>query len=331
MYRNTKRLFAILATVVFTFLVAFGVTAKAAGSDVVTVTNTGGAPLYNGVNGQAISGRSLGFNTGWKFGQHLVASGGEHFYQVSTNEWAKDTDVATNIVSVVKENGVVTVKSGVTSKPSVNVASRPAGTSLASGTAWRYDTKAKDTWGNYWYRVAVAQWVPDTQVYSESAWQVPVKKNRGSFATAQKFGNTRYGWSHVFHDGIDFGDADWGSDKIVRAVHSGTIVFAGNPNTAASGLGSLGSFVIVLQTDDGYSVIYQEFAVSNYYQVRTGQRVNAGDVIGRLQSGAYDNNTGSSINHLHLGITRGNWVAAQRYAFTDNGTWLNPNNFLHVF
>lgn len=112
-----------------------------------------------------------------------------------------------------------------------------------------------------------------------------------------------------FHDGLDFGSVDHPGSNI-RCVHSGEVVYAGY---APSGYEALG-YVIATHSSDGYYVVYQEFGNSSAdIKVNVGQKVTLGETIGTR-----------TTEHLHLGITKKDWLAAQSSAFVDDGTWLDP-------
>lgn len=108
-----------------------------------------------------------------------------------------------------------------------------------------------------------------------------------------------------FHDGLDFGTAKYpGSD--VHAIHGMKITRIGN-------MAGLGYFVLG-HSDDGYNIDFQEaFASRNDIHVKVGQYVKTGQVIGVR-----------TTDHLHIGITKKDFDYALRYAFTNNGTWIDP-------
>ncbi|MZZ99091.1 peptidase M23, partial [Enterococcus mundtii] len=84
--------------------------------------------------------------------------------------------------------------------------------------------------------------------------------------------------------------------------------YVGNP-----GISGLGACVIVIN-DSGLNMVYQEFATStSNAKVKVGDKVKLGDVIGIRDT-----------EHLHLGITKKDWLQAESSAFTDDGTWLDP-------
>lgn len=132
---------------------------------------------------------------------------------------------------------------------------------------------------------------------------------QGSFSGGQLFGKNAGGEfrENGWHDGLDFGSVDHpGSD--IHAVHGGTVTYVGNPN-----IGGLGACVIVI-SDSGLNMVYQEFATStSNAKVKEGDRVKLGDVIGVRDT-----------EHLHLGITKKDWLQAESSAFTNDGTWLDP-------
>lgn len=108
-----------------------------------------------------------------------------------------------------------------------------------------------------------------------------------------------------FHDGLDFGTAKYpGSD--VHAIHGMKITRIGN-------MAGLGYFVLG-HSDDGYNIDYQEaFASHSDIHVKVGQYVKTGQVVGVR-----------TTDHLHIGITKKDFDYALRYAFTNNGTWIDP-------
>lgn len=108
-----------------------------------------------------------------------------------------------------------------------------------------------------------------------------------------------------FHDGLDFGNAKYpGSD--VHAIHGMKITRIGN-------MAGLGYFVLG-HSDDGYNIDYQEaFASHSDIHVKVGQYVKTGQVVGVR-----------TTDHLHIGITKKDFDYALRYAFTNNGTWIDP-------
>ena len=139
-------------------------------------------------------------------------------------------------------------------------------------------------------------------------WPFP-EVGQGSFAGGQLFGRNAGGEfrQNGWHDGLDFGSVDH-PGKEIHAIHGGTVVYVGNPNIAG-----LGACVIVIN-DSGLNMVYQEFATSSSNaKVKVGDKVKLGDVIGIRDT-----------EHLHLGITKKDWLQAQSSAFTDDGTWLDP-------
>lgn len=106
---------------------------------------------------------------------------------------------------------------------------------------------------------------------------------------AQVFGMTDYLRSvnppSYFHDGWSFGHSKVGYSP-VYAIHPGTVKKVAYAN-------GLGWFIWVISPDK-YVEIYQEgFNKKSDIYVKTGQKVKAGQKIGKL--------TGS---HLHLGLTK---------------------------
>ena len=149
-------------------------------------------------------------------------------------------------------------------------------------------------------------------------WGWPFSGGYKGYEEGQQFGMTTYdrtGHGDYFHDGFDFGSAKYPGSNIA-AVHAGTVVYAG---MAPAGYGALGT-VVVTKDSSGYYVVYQEFGTStSNINVSVGQSVSLGQVIATRNT-----------SHLHLGITKKEWLSAQSSAFTDDGTWLNPINIIQT-
>lgn len=129
----------------------------------------------------------------------------------------------------------------------------------------------------------------------------------GTFSGGQLFGVHAGGEfrQNGFHDGLDFGSVDHpGSD--VHAIHGGKVTRIGY-------MGGLGNY-FVTHSDDGYNIDYQEaFGSRSNIHVNVGQYVKTGQVVGTR-----------TTDHLHIGITKKDFDYALRYAFTNNGTWIDP-------
>jgi murein DD-endopeptidase MepM/ murein hydrolase activator NlpD len=107
-----------------------------------------------------------------------------------------------------------------------------------------------------------------------------------SYTITSTFGQSGAYWSSGQHTGLDFAAP---TGTLLKAVHSGTITQAGYE-------GSYG-YKTVLTLDDGTEIWY---AHQSSISVSVGQKVNTGDVIGRV--GATGNVTGA---HLHLEVHPG--------------------------
>lgn len=148
-------------------------------------------------------------------------------------------------------------------------------------------------------------------------WRWPSPSN-GTFAEYQDFGPRNYAPA-PWHDGLDFGSANWQSPKIL-ACHAGTVVFAGDP--ASRGLDNsypngLGRAVVVIKDGD-LNMVYQEFSTTtSSIRVKVGDKVQAGQWIATRNT-----------QHMHLGMTKHDWVSAQAKYLTDDGTWLDPEKII---
>ena len=93
-------------------------------------------------------------------------------------------------------------------------------------------------------------------------------------------------------------------------MHGGKVIIK-------SYMGGLENYVVV-HSDDGYNIVYQEaFSSMSNIRVNVGDVVKTGDVIG------YRN-----TDHLHIGITKVDFNTAVGKSFTNDGTWLNPQEII---
>lgn len=107
-----------------------------------------------------------------------------------------------------------------------------------------------------------------------------------SYTISSTFGQAGAYWSSGQHTGLDFAAP---TGTLIKAVHTGTI-------TSAGWDGSYG-YKTVLTLEDGTEIWY---AHQSSISVSVGQKVNTGDVIGRV--GSTGNSTGA---HLHLEVHAG--------------------------
>ena len=145
---------------------------------------------------------------------------------------------------------------------------------------------------------------------SGGSWGWPFPDvGEGNFMQAQRFGYDGGFRPNSFHDGLDFGSVDH-PGSAVHAVHGGKVIIK-------SYMGGLGNYVVI-HSDDGYNIVYQEaFSSMSNIRVNVGDVVNTGDVIG------YRN-----TDHLHIGITKVDFNTAVGKSFTNDGTWLNPQEII---
>ena len=139
-------------------------------------------------------------------------------------------------------------------------------------------------------------------------WPFP-SVGEGSFSLGQRFGYDGGYRPNSFHDGLDFGSVDHPGSE-VHAVHGGKVIIK-------SYMGGLENYVVI-HSDDGYNIVYQEaFSSMSNIRVNVGDVVKTGDVIG------YRN-----TDHLHIGITKVDFNTAVGKSFTNDGTWLNPQEII---
>lgn len=104
-----------------------------------------------------------------------------------------------------------------------------------------------------------------------------------SYTLTSRFGDAGSMWSSGYHTGLDFAAP---TGTLIKAIHSGTI-------TEAGWAGAYGYRTVL--TLDGGTQLW--FCHQSSISVTVGQKVSAGDVIGRV--GATGNVTGP---HLHLEV-----------------------------
>lgn len=126
-----------------------------------------------------------------------------------------------------------------------------------------------------------------------------------SYTITGTFGQAGSLWSSGYHTGLDFA-APTGTP--IKAIHSGTI-------TEAGWSGSYG-YRTILTLDDGTELW---FCHQSSIGVSVGQKVNTGDVIGRV--GATGNVTGA---HLHLEVHSGGAATGIDPMAWLQGKGLNP-------
>lgn len=137
-------------------------------------------------------------------------------------------------------------------------------------------------------------------------WPFP-SVGEGTFMQVQKFGNDGGYRQNSFHDGLDFGSVDHPGSE-VHAIHGGKCTIS-----RAWGNGGINWYCVITDSS-GLNVEYQEaFGSASDIYVNVGDTVQLGQVIGRR-----------TTNHLHIGITRHSFPEAFAHAFSNDGTWLDP-------
>lgn len=144
---------------------------------------------------------------------------------------------------------------------------------------------------------------------SGGSWGWPFPSvGEGSFSLGQRFGYDGGFRPNSFHDGLDFGSVDH-PGSAVHAIHSGKVIIK-------SYMGGLGNYVVI--SGSGYNVVYQEaFSSASNIIVNVGDTVKVGDVIGYRDT-----------DHLHVGVTKADFNVAVGKSFTNDGTWLNPQEII---
>lgn len=140
--------------------------------------------------------------------------------------------------------------------------------------------------------------------------------NRGSISSP--FGPRDMGW----HDGIDIGTAN--HTGVIRAIHGGKVTKIGCIGSTQNDLG----YFIIVQSPDGYSEIYQEFAFSmadgkKVSKVKVGDTVKTGQPICELSPST------PNTTHIHIGVFKGSgsqlFSDGISHSFTPNyPKWKDP-------
>lgn len=137
-------------------------------------------------------------------------------------------------------------------------------------------------------------------------WGWPFSPDDGNkpFAQVQSFGNDGGYRLNSYHDGVDFGSVDH-PGRDVHAVHGGTVIRKAYMN----GLG----WHVVIHSADGFNIVYQEaFSGPNMIRVNVGDQVKTGDVIGWRD-----------MDHLHVGVTKKDYMEAVGHSFDPSGGWMD--------
>lgn len=175
---------------------------------------------------------------------------------------------------------------------------------------WLADISVSGGWGPTGHkRMSKAKNEGTTKTTNGWGWPFP-SVGEGTFMQSQKFGYDGGYRQNSFHDGLDFGSIDHPGSE-VHAVHGGKVT------AKAWGSGGINWYVVI--TDDGgLNVEYQEaFGSESNITVNVGDTVKTGQVIGHR-----------TTDHLHIGITKMSVPAAFSHAFSNDGTWLDPQEII---
>ncbi|MED7634562.1 UNVERIFIED_CONTAM: hypothetical protein DV033_01740 [Limosilactobacillus fermentum] len=175
---------------------------------------------------------------------------------------------------------------------------------------WLADISVGGGWGPTGHK-RMSKTKNDGTTKTTNSWGWPFPSvGEGTFMQSQKFGYDGGYRQNSFHDGLDFGSIDHPGSE-VHAVHGGKVT------AKAWGSGGINWYVVI--TDDGgLNVEYQEaFGSESNITVNVGDTVKSGQVIGYR-----------TTDHLHIGITEMSIPAAFSHAFSNDGTWLDPQEII---
>lgn len=156
-------------------------------------------------------------------------------------------------------------------------------------------------------------------------WVWPFKGATYKYVMEHVTGEQRFGASSSrkggFHDGADFGTVPW-NHKYIRAIHDGKVVRIAHEGYSQNDLG----WYVVVHSNDGWNVVYQEFAFSSgdkdRIKVHKGQHVSPGDKIGYLEDT-------DGVTHVHIGMTKKPFDTALAHSFDHDGGWVDPIKYIH--
>lgn len=156
-------------------------------------------------------------------------------------------------------------------------------------------------------------------------WVWPFKGATYKYVMEHVTGEQRFGASSSrkggFHDGVDFGTVPW-NHKYIRAIHDGKVVRIAHEGYSQNDLG----WYVVVHSNDGWNVVYQEFAFSSgdkdRIKVHKGQHINPGDKIGYLEDT-------DGVTHVHIGMTKKPFDTALAHSFDHDGGWVDPIKYIH--
>lgn len=118
-----------------------------------------------------------------------------------------------------------------------------------------------------------------------------------------------------WHDGIDVGTAHKTGD--LKAIHGGTVKEIGLKGTTQFSIG----YYIAVESPDGWSEIYQEFAFSEsdgkaVTKVHEGQNVKTGETIAEVKTST------PQCTHVHIGVYHG---SVKEMMSKGQADWQNPH------
>ena len=163
---------------------------------------------------------------------------------------------------------------------------------------------------------------PNNQPTQVQNWDYPFNNWNNGLITSN-FGMRNLWGQNQFHDGVDIASNSL-EGQPVKAIHSGKVVAIGRQGTTQNDMGTY----VVVESPDGYSEVYQEFAFSEQEQQRSvavhvGDEVKTGDTIATMYYGGYPH-----VNHIHIGVYRGSahelLTTGERNYENPNSNWVDP-------
>lgn len=138
---------------------------RTAMNDVGTVTNASGAKIYTQANPDLVSKRYLAANSAWKITGKVVTPDNKTYYQVSSKEYVKASDLRlksdTKVIKVNNKEGAVIPLVGFNANGTTFEGNR----GLSNNSSWLTD-KSREYNGHKYYRVSTNEWIMDSYVSS---------------------------------------------------------------------------------------------------------------------------------------------------------------------
>ena len=129
-----------------------------------------------------------------------------------------------------------------------------------------------------------------------------------------------------YHSGIDIG-ASVGSNCYAAA--DGEVVMCKSSDDASGSIGGRGRYIVIYHANGNFSSLYEHL---NSVSVKIGDRVKAGQVIGKTGNSGWASKGTHYAAHLHFGLTNGKMTNTGYDLWTVSGKTYNGKSYTnHTF